>query len=118
MGQITVRKLSVDLPAFDEDTELDQVSSLGGPGGLVCGFEFSRARIPALGLKDVTLVDGKIGQVRAGEASVTGARIRSVEFAGCELGSLRWSGGKITRTRFDNCQLVGARDSRTSPWTT
>jgi uncharacterized protein YjbI with pentapeptide repeats len=109
MGQITVRKLSVDLPAFDEGTELDRVSSLGGPGGLVCGFEFSRARIPALELKDVTLVDGKIGQVRAGEASVTGAQIRSVEFAGCELGSLRWSGGKITRTRFDNCQLVGAR---------
>jgi uncharacterized protein YjbI with pentapeptide repeats len=32
-----------------------------------------------------------------------------VEFAGCELGSLRWTGGKISRTRFGNCQLAGAR---------
>ncbi|HET9971139.1 MAG TPA: hypothetical protein VFQ68_23080 [Streptosporangiaceae bacterium] len=34
MGQITIRNLSVDLPAFDPDTELDRVSSLvpRGPG--------------------------------------------------------------------------------------
>jgi uncharacterized protein YjbI with pentapeptide repeats len=81
MGQITVRGLSVDLPA----------------------------RVPVLELKDVTLVTGKIGKVRTGETSRTGTQVRSVEFAGCELGSMRWTGGKISRTRFSDCQLVGAR---------
>ena len=109
MGQITIRKLSVDLPAFDRDTELDRVPSLGGRGGLVCGFEFSRTRVPGLELADITLVDGKIGQIRADETSVTGTQVRSVEFTGCELRSLRWTGGKVSRTRFADCQLAGAR---------
>jgi uncharacterized protein YjbI with pentapeptide repeats len=109
MGQITVRGLSVDLPALDTDTELDAVSSLGESAGLISGFEFSGARVPALELKDITLVTGKIGKVRAGETSMTGTQVRSVEFAGCELGSLRWTGGKISRTRFSDCQLIGAR---------
>jgi uncharacterized protein YjbI with pentapeptide repeats len=104
MGQITVRGLSVDLPALEADTELDTVSALGEPAGLISGFEFSGARVPALELKDVTLVTGKIGKVRAGDMQV-----RSVEFAGCELGSPRWTGGKISRTRFSDCQLIGAR---------
>ena len=127
MGQITIRGLSVDLPALDEDAELDQVSSLGDAAGLVSGFEFSGAWVPALELEDVTLVTGKIGKVRAGETSMTGTRVRSVEFAGCELGALRWTGGKISRTRFSNCLLVGARfedvtldhvSSPTARWTT
>ncbi len=109
MGQITIRELSVDLPVLDEDAELDQVSSLGDDAGLVSGFEFSGVRAPALELKDVTLVTGKISKIRAGETSLTGTQVRSVEFAGCELGALRWSGGKISRTRFSSCLLVGAR---------
>lgn len=109
MGQITVRGLSVDLPALAADTELDAVSALGGAAALISRFEFSGARVPALELKDVTLVTGKIGKVRTGETSMTGTQVRSVEFAGCELGSLRWTGGKISRTRFSDCQLVGAR---------
>jgi uncharacterized protein YjbI with pentapeptide repeats len=109
MGQITIRGLSVDLPALDEGTELDRISSPGDLTGLVSDFEFSGVRLPALGLKDVTLAVGRIGKVRAGETSLTGAHVRSVEFAGCELGSLRWTGGKISRTRFSDCQLVGAR---------
>jgi uncharacterized protein YjbI with pentapeptide repeats len=109
MGQITVRGLSVDLPALGTDTELDTVSSLGELAGLISGFEFSGARVPALELRDVTLVTGKIGKIRAGETSMTDTQVRSVEFAGCELGSLRWTGGKISRTRFSDCQLIGAR---------
>jgi hypothetical protein len=89
MGQITIRGLSVDLPVLDEDAELDQVSSLGDVAGLVSGFEFAGVRVPALELKDITLVTGKIGKVRAGETSMTGTQVRSVEFAGCELGALR-----------------------------
>ncbi len=102
----TVRGLSVDLPALDE---LDRISSPDDLTGLVSDFEFSGVRVPALELKDVTLAAGRIARVRAGETSVTGAHVRSVEFAGCELGSLRWTGGKISRARFSDCQLAGAR---------
>ena len=109
MRQLTIRGLSVDLPALDADTELDAVPSLSEAAGLISGFEFSGVRVAALELTDVTLVTGKIGKIRAGETSVTSTQVRSVEFAGCELGSLRWSGGKISRTRFSDCQLVGAR---------
>ena len=109
MGQITIRGLSVDLPALDQDTELDHVSSPGDLTGLVSDFEFSGIRVSALELKDVTLAAGQIGKVRAGKTSMTGTHVRSVEFSGCELGSLRWTGGKISRTRFRDCQLVGAR---------
>jgi hypothetical protein len=99
MGQITIRGVSVDLPALDEGSELDRISSPGDLTGLVSDFEFSGVRVPVLELKDVTLAAGRIGKVRAGETSLTGAHVRSVEFAGCELGSLRWTGGKISLTR-------------------
>jgi uncharacterized protein YjbI with pentapeptide repeats len=102
----TVRGLSVDLPALDE---LDRITSPDDLTGLVSDFEFSGVRVPALELKDVTLAAGRIGKVRTGETSMTGVHVRSVEFADCELGSLRWTGGKIARSRFSDCQLAGAR---------
>ena len=33
----------------------------------------------------------------------------SVEFTNCELNSLRWDGGKISRARFEACKLLGAQ---------
>ena len=33
----------------------------------------------------------------------------SVEFTGCDLSSLRWQGGKVSRVRFDNCKFLAAR---------
>lgn len=109
MSQFTVRGTSADLPVFEEDADLEPVSSLGTGAGLVSGFEFAAASLPALDLEDVRLQSGKIRAVRAEQASITGARIDSVEFTGCELASLRWTAGKISRVRFDSCKLVGAR---------
>ena len=80
MVQITIRERSVDLPALDADMDLDRVSALGGRSGLVCGFEFSGARVPTLELEDITLADGKISRILAGQASMTGTRVRSVDF--------------------------------------
>lgn len=109
MGQITIRGTSADLPLFEEEADLGPVSSLGPAGGSVSGFEFGGASVRALDVKDVRLLDGKIHSVWAEAASMTEVHIRSVEFTRCELGSLRWTGGKISRTRFDACRLLGAR---------
>jgi uncharacterized protein YjbI with pentapeptide repeats len=109
MGQITIRRTSVNLPLFLEEAELTRVSSLGSGGGLVSGFEFADVSTRALDVRDVRLLDGKIHAVRAEAASMTGARLQSVEFTRCDLGSLRWSGGKVSRTRLDSCRLLGAR---------
>ncbi|MGH3287975.1 MAG: pentapeptide repeat-containing protein [Streptosporangiaceae bacterium] len=109
MGQITIRRTSADLPVFDQEADLEPVSSLSAGRGLVSGFEFGGASLRALDLENARLLSGKIRALRAGRASITGTRIDSVEFTGCELSSLRWVAGKISRVRFDSCKLLGAR---------
>ena len=108
MSQITIRGTSAKVPVLPEEAELTRVSSLGS-GGLLSGFEFGDASMRALDVRDVRLLDGKVHGVRAEAAGITGAHVQSVEFSRCELGSPRWSGGKISRTRFDSCRLLGAR---------
>jgi uncharacterized protein YjbI with pentapeptide repeats len=109
MGQITIRGTSVDLPRFDEEANLSQVSSLGSAGGSVAGFDFGDASVRALDVRDATLHYGKVHSIRAESVSLTGNHFRSVEFTGCQLGSLHWVRGKVARTRFDGCQLLGAQ---------
>ena len=94
-GGLTIRQASADLPAFDEETSLEAVSSLGTEGGQICDFQFGDVSVPTLEVRNVQLLSGKIRAVQAGRASITAARIDSVEFTGCDLaGSL-----------FDDCDL-------------
>jgi uncharacterized protein YjbI with pentapeptide repeats len=109
MDQITIRRVSADLPVLDEETSLEPVSSLGAEGGQIRDFQFGDVAVRVLEVRNVHLLRGKIRAVQAGRASVTGAHIDSVEFTGCDLSSLRWTGGKISRARFDTCRLLGAR---------
>ena len=104
MGQLRIRGTSADLPVFD--FEVQPVTSLGDS---VSGFVFGAASVRALDIGHVGLQDGQIRAVRAERCGVTAVDVRSVEFTGCELGSLRWAGGKISRTRFDACKLLGAQ---------
>jgi uncharacterized protein YjbI with pentapeptide repeats len=108
MAQMTVRQTSAELPALGEE-DLELVSSVDGAGGLVSGFQFGATSLPEFDLVNVGLVQGRIRALRAGRASVTGARLSSVEFSGCDLSSLRWAGGKLSRVWFDSCRLLGAR---------
>ena len=89
------------------DTGLERVRSLGS--GSLSGFEFGGASLREVDLKNVTWQQGTIRALRAERAGLTALDVRSVEFTGCELGSLRWSRGKLARTRFDACKLLGAR---------
>ena len=108
MARITVRDTSAELPALDEE-DLEPVSSLGTGRGLVSGFQFGDITLPALELTSTGLLRGKVRALRAEQASVSGARVNSVEFTGCDLSTLRWTGGKVSRVRFDSCKLLGAR---------
>jgi uncharacterized protein YjbI with pentapeptide repeats len=95
MDQITVRQTSADLPVFDEDVDLESVSSLHTSSGLVSDFQFSDASLSALDLENVTLLHGKFRALQAARATITGGRLDSVEFTSCDLaGSL-----------FDDCDL-------------
>ena len=109
MDQITIRQISADLPVFDEEVDLEPVSSLDTDSGSVSHFQFGEATLRALDLKNIKLLHGKIRALRAGRVSLIGVRVDSVEFTGCDLSSLRWAAGKISRVRFEACKLLGAR---------
>jgi uncharacterized protein YjbI with pentapeptide repeats len=109
MDQITIRRISAELPVFDEEAGLEPVSSLGADGGLVSGFRFGDASLRAWDVDNARLVHGRIRALRAEQASITAVRADSVEFTGCDVSSLRWAGGKMSRVRFDSCKLLGAR---------
>ncbi|SDH11547.1 Pentapeptide repeat-containing protein [Sinosporangium album] len=42
------------------------------------------------------------------DADLDEVRLHSVEFSGCDLSGLRWTGGKLSRTVFTGCKLLGA----------
>lgn len=109
MAQLTIRGTSVNLPIFSEEVVLEAVTSPGLARGPVSHFEFSNVSARALTIKDTSLMEGKIRFVRTEATSIIGSDARDVEISSCELGSVRWAGGKISRTRFDACKLLGAK---------
>jgi uncharacterized protein YjbI with pentapeptide repeats len=109
MTRVTVRQTTAELPDLPDGAELARVESFGAPGGSLSRFELTGSRFRALDLKDQRLLDGRVSSVRAETAHVKGLESRCVEFDDCDLGGLRWSGGKLSRTRFDSCKLLGAR---------
>lgn len=109
MDRLTIRETSSDLPHFPEESELARVTSLDPAGGLVSQFEFGDISVRAMEVKDVRILNGRVNSLRAETASMKGVNVASVDFTRCELGSLRWAGGKISRTRFDSCKMLGAR---------
>jgi uncharacterized protein YjbI with pentapeptide repeats len=109
MERATIRETTAELPSLPADMELAPVQSLDARRGSVSRFELADARMRALELKNLHLVDGRIRALRAETATAAGLSARSVEFTRCELGDLRWSGGKLSRVRFDGCKLLAAR---------
>jgi len=85
------------------------VKSLNLASGLASRFDFSSATVRALDIKDARLTEGKISSVRTESTSIAAADVRCVEFSNCELGHLRWAGGRISQTRFNGCKLLGAK---------
>jgi uncharacterized protein YjbI with pentapeptide repeats len=109
MDQVTIRQTSADLPRFDPEIALEPVARLGAQSRLVTDFEFGDAALPAWELADAHLLHGKVRTLRAAGARIARTRMDSVEFTGCDLSSLRWQDGKISRVRFDSCKFLAAR---------
>ena len=109
MDQFTIRQTSAELPAFDPEMALEPLPRLGAQSRLAANFEFGAATVAAWELAGANLLHGKVRMLRAVGARITRTHMDSVEFTGCDLSSLRWQGGKISRVRFDNCRFLAAR---------
>ncbi len=109
MDQLTIRQTSAELPRFDAQAALEPVPLPGTRSRLVTDFQFGDATVDAWELAGAHLLHGRVRMLRAGTASIAATRMDSVEFTGCDLSSLRWQGGKISRARFGNCRLLAAR---------
>ena len=109
MKRITIRDNSVNLPAFPQEMELTQLSSLDRVAGQLNRFSLAHLRVRALDLESVELHEGKVRSVHAESVGIRRVSTRSLQFDRCNLGMLRWSGGKISETWFDTCKLLGAR---------
>jgi uncharacterized protein YjbI with pentapeptide repeats len=109
MGQLTIRQTSAELPVLDAEPALEPLPRLGAGTRLAADFQFADATVDALELTNAQLLHGRIRMLKAGTASIAGTRMDSVEFTGCDLSSLRWQDGKLSRVRFDACRFLAAR---------
>lgn len=109
MSTRTIRRTSVTLPALDEPgLYLSAVTSLEGGRGRVSEFHYAEADLRDLDLADTHLLDGRVNRLRTQRARLEKVRVDSVEFTGCDLSSLRWSAGRLTRVVFRDCKVLGA----------
>jgi uncharacterized protein YjbI with pentapeptide repeats len=109
MAQLKIRDTGVELPGLPDETEFARVEALEAENGLLSRFKLAETRYRALELKGMRLLDGMVRSLHAETARVQGLDARSVKFVDCELGDLRWTGGRLSRTQFDGCKLLGAR---------
>jgi uncharacterized protein YjbI with pentapeptide repeats len=105
MDQITIRQTSAELPRFDEKAGLEPVSQLGAETSLVADFQFADATLAALDLAGAHLLHGKIRALNAGQATISAARMDSVEFTGCSLREAELTGCDLAGSLFDGCDL-------------
>ncbi|WP_326812369.1 pentapeptide repeat-containing protein [Streptomyces scopuliridis] len=109
MDTCTIRRTSVTLPALNEPgLYLSNVTSLEGGRGRMTEFHYADAGLRDLDLADTHLMDGRITGLKAQRTRLDKIRIDSVEFSGCDLGSLQWTDSKISRAVFRDCKLMGA----------
>ncbi|WP_432052887.1 pentapeptide repeat-containing protein [Streptomyces xiamenensis] len=109
MDTRTIRRTSVTLPELDrQDLYLSHVTSLEGGRGRVAEFSFAGAELRDLDLADTHLLDGRVTGLKAQRTRLEKLRVDSVEFAGCDLSSPRWTDSRISRVVFRDCKLMGA----------
>jgi uncharacterized protein YjbI with pentapeptide repeats len=109
MDQLTIRQTSAELPRLHAERALEPLPRLDAQSRLVADFQFGNATVDALELANAQVLHGRISMIRAGTASIVSTRMESVEFHGCDLSSLRWQDGKLSRVRFDACKFLAAR---------
>ncbi|MDQ1010146.1 uncharacterized protein YjbI with pentapeptide repeats [Streptomyces sp. V4I23] len=109
MDSRTFGSVTLTLPALDEPgLYLSSVESLEGGRGIVQDFQYVDARLRSLDLIEAQLVSGRITGLRTARAHLQQMRLNSVEFDGCDLGSVTWRDSKLSRVVFRNCKIMGA----------
>jgi uncharacterized protein YjbI with pentapeptide repeats len=71
-------------------------------------FTHTGGDLRALDLSDARLDTGRVTGLRTARATWDETRLHTIEFEGCALGELRWTGGRAARVVFRDCQLLGA----------
>jgi uncharacterized protein YjbI with pentapeptide repeats len=74
----------------------------------VDGFRYADADLRELDLYDTHLSSGRVSGITTRRTRLEQVRADSVEFTGCDLAQLHWTGEKISRTVFRDCKLMGA----------
>lgn len=108
MDRLSIRDTTTELPVFDPDVELAPITSLDEQE-VTSDFLLDGGRLRSLDLEHVRLLTGKVQELRTARGAFSGLRCDSVEFSGCDFSSLNWTASKLTRVRFINCKLLGAR---------
>ncbi|WP_329122101.1 pentapeptide repeat-containing protein [Streptomyces sp. NBC_01465] len=88
--------------------ELSQIASLDTGRGTVLGFRCAEAQMRDLSLDRTHLHTGRVTGLHTARTYFSGVRAESVAFEDCSLGTLEWSKGKIARSVFRGCKLMGA----------
>ncbi|MCQ0024118.1 pentapeptide repeat-containing protein [Streptomyces somaliensis DSM 40738] len=116
MATRTFGHVTVTLPELDEPgLYLANVVTLGSPRGIVQDFAYSDADLRSLELADTRLITGRVSGVRSKRVEFEAVSLHGVEIVGSDLGSVRWSGGKLTRVVLRDCRLTGAAPPGTLP---
>ncbi|MFE1788961.1 pentapeptide repeat-containing protein [Streptomyces sp. NPDC059525] len=87
---------------------LSRVDTLDSPRGAVQDFTYGDADLRSLYLSEAQLITGRITDVHAKRADFEALTLHGVEISGSDLGSARWSEGKLTRVHFRDSKLMGA----------
>src|ERR1700722_9886208 len=113
MRQLTIRSTSVNLPHFQEEEEeeaiLEKITSTSLADTLVSRFELKDSSVRALNMERIKLMDGRFSSLRSEATNMHAAEFLNIELITCDLWSLHWASGKVSRTRFTDCKLLGAR---------
>ncbi|MBD0671302.1 pentapeptide repeat-containing protein [Streptomyces sp. CBMA156] len=101
-------RATVTLPDLDDDPYLGVITSPPRPGSTVTEFRYTDQDIRALDLTEADLRNGIVHNVTAQRTTIENVRFSSVRITVSDLGSLRLSGSKASRTLFRDCRLMGA----------
>lgn len=103
-GHVTVTSPDLDEPGL----YLSTVETLDSARGMVQDFAYGGVDLRSLALADTRLVTGRIAGLRSQRVEFEALNLHGVEVTGSDLGSVRWSEGKLSRVVFRDCKLMGA----------
>ncbi|GAA4658075.1 hypothetical protein GCM10023347_06460 [Streptomyces chumphonensis] len=103
-GHVTVTTPDLDEPGL----YLSVVETLDSPRDAVQDFTYGDVDLRSLALTGIRLITGRVSDVRAKQVEFEALNLHGVEITSSDLGSVRWSGSKLTRVHVRDCRIMGA----------